>query len=275
MKHVVALSLLGCFSSYALQADEQIAVGEWQWSVAAGYGYMENPRAKAENVTTYLLPSVQYYGERFYLDNFTLGYSLYEGQHWLIDLQTRLNEDGFFFELDGLDNLLVSDIFSSRPVKNDNPFQKQPDYSDIKRHISYLAGLNISWVSAGTEVSLGYFQDISGVHHGAETQLRLRQRFPLHWGVLGIEFGVTHKNDKLVEYYYRLSPTEMANYRVRQDVGASINGHVKLVLNVPLTERWFVTGLVEYNQLGSGINRSLLIDKSAYWSAFTGVGYVF
>lgn len=275
MRSVVALIWLCWLSSYPLQADEQIAVGQWQWSVAAGYGYMENPRAKAKPVITYLLPSVQYYGERFYLDNFTLGYSLYEGQHWLLDVQSRLNEDGFFFQLDGLDHLLATDLFANRPIKGEHPGLKQPDYSNINRHISYLGGFNISWVTDSSEISLGYFQDISGVHHGAETQLRLRQRYPLQWGVAGIELGVTYKDNKLVRYYYQLTRSEMANYKVRQVVGNSVNSHVRLVLNAPLTKRWFLTGLVEYNLLGSGIHRSFLIDKTNYWSVFAGVGYAF
>ena len=275
MRSVVALIWLCWLGSYPLQADEKIAVGQWQWSIAAGYGYIENPRAKAEPVTTYLLPSVQYYGERFYLDNFTLGYSLYEGQHWLLDVQTRLNEDGFFFQLDGLDHLLATDLFSSRPIREDADSPRQPDYADINRNISYLGGLNASWLHGGTEVSLGYFHDISGVHQGSETQLRLRQRYPLSWGAVAVELGVTAKDSQLVNYYYRLTRAETGNRTVKQYTGSGINGHVRLVLNAPLTESWFFTGLLEYNRLGSGIHRSRLIDKTNYWSVFAGVGYAF
>ncbi len=99
-------------------ATETVPVNEFRLALALGYGRLDNPRVHAKPIETFLLPSWSYYSERFYLENFTLGYSLYESDNWLFDLQTKLNEDGFFFEFDGLNKLFLSDIIASPPTRD-------------------------------------------------------------------------------------------------------------------------------------------------------------
>ncbi len=224
--------------------DNQTATGQWQFSLAVGYGELENPLARQPNPASVLLPSWHYYDEKFYLDNFNLGYSLLESRDLEIDLQTRLNEDGLFFELNGLSRLLATDLFNRVPFRND---RQPPVYANIERKVSYLAGLQLNFPTPQATLSLGHFHDISGVHNGAESIVRLNRIFSIEQARLGLEVGWTRKNQTLVDYYYKLTPAELAFLTTRQHVRASQNYHVRMVLNLPIAAQWYWLLTAEHN----------------------------
>ncbi|QYJ78194.1 MipA/OmpV family protein [Shewanella acanthi] len=270
------LSVLLLGSSAKLQAKdvESVSPGDWQISLAAGYGALENPRAKVKNISTWVLPSWYYYGEDFYVENFTLGYSLYESNNFIVDLQTRFNEDGFFFEFDGLNKLLLSDILGYTPVKLPlNP--KAVKFEDIERNLSYLGGINATWVARYLDVSLGYYHDITGLHQGNEIQLRVKHSQRFQWGALGFEIGAIRKSDNLIGYYYDLTSEEQGPLRTNFEPKPTTNLHVRSVINVPLMEQVNFVGILEYTWLGQGITDSVLIDKDSYASGFVGISYAF
>ncbi|MDH1471572.1 MipA/OmpV family protein [Shewanella bicestrii] len=273
-KRFLLLALLS--QSAALQAKEieTVSAGDWQISLAAGYGALENPRAKVDNVNTWILPTWYYYGENFYVENFTLGYSLYESDNFIVDLQTRFNEDGFFYEFDGLNKLLLSDIVGYTPVKQPiNP--KVVKFEEIERNLSYLGGVNTTWVTPYLDVSLGYFHDITGVHQGNEIQLRLKRSQAFSWGALGLEVGAIRKSENLVSYYYKLTKEEQGPLRSKYQPSATINYHARTVVNVPIFDNVNFVGILEYTWLGQEITDSVLIDKSGYLSGFVGFSYDF
>ncbi|MCE9776424.1 MipA/OmpV family protein [Shewanella algae] len=259
-------------------AMETIPVDEFRLALALGYGRLDNPRVHAKPIETFLLPSWSYYSERFYLENFTLGYSLYESDNWLFDLQTKLNEDGFFFEFDGLNKLFLSDIIGFSPYKgqvirpNGN---SEPILDEIQRHISYLGGVSVTWVTPYTDINLGLFQDISGVHDGNELQLRLKKSLLYSWGALGLELGAIRKSESLVRYYYQLTPEESGPLRLSYTPSASINYHARLLVNLPLWQDINLVMVTEYTWLDSGITNSPMIDKDGYLSGFIGLSYRF
>ncbi|MGL5396531.1 MAG: MipA/OmpV family protein, partial [Shewanella sp.] len=74
-KRFLLLVLLSWCTTLQAKEIETVSAGDWQISLAAGYGALENPRAKVENINTWILPTWYYYGENFYVENFTLGYS--------------------------------------------------------------------------------------------------------------------------------------------------------------------------------------------------------
>ncbi|MCC5452262.1 MipA/OmpV family protein [Rheinheimera sp. UJ51] len=252
-----------------------VPVGEWQVAVALGYGYVENPRAHAEPIKTYVLPSVLYYGERFYLENFTLGYSLFENEQLFVDIQSRLNEDGLFFELDGIGNLLVTDLFGITNGKTPGRPSRPINYAAIERKVSYLLGSQLTWQSAVGDMTAGAYTDISGVHNGYELHLRYKYVFDWYDVSWGLELGLTQKSRELVSYYYYLTDAELQTARTSYQPRDTLNSHIRWVANKTLNAHWTLISLLEYNHLGHGISQSPLIEKSDYLSAFVGVSYSF
>ncbi len=266
--------LLSWCTTLQAKEIETVSAGDWQISLAAGYGALENPRAKVENINTWILPTWYYYGENFYVENFTLGYSLYESESFIVDLQTRFNEDGFFYEFDGLNKLLLSDILGYTPVKQPiNP--KVVKFEEIERNLSYLGGLNATWVTPYLDISLGYFHDITGVHQGNEIQLRLKRSQAFSWGALGFEIGAIRKSENLVGYYYQLTKEEEGPLRTKYQPSAAINYHARSVVNVPIFDSVNFVAILEYTWLGQEITDSVLIDKAGYISGFVGISYDF
>lgn len=280
MKYIRSIALttllltICCWTKRAA-AEDYVDINQWQFAVAVGYGQVDNPRSNAKPITTYVLPSVQYYGERFYLDNFTLGYSLFENDTFLFDLQSRLNEDGLFFELDGISKLLVTDLFGIDTGKGPGRPGRPINYAAIERNVSYLAGGNFTWISPIGDISLGAYQDVTGVHHGNEWHLRYKYTTDLFNIAWGVEFGITQKSYNLVKYYYYLRDDELQTARTKYKPHTALNGHLKLVANKRLAEHWTLISLVEYDHLGSGIADSPLIEKNHYLSGFIGVSYAF
>lgn len=253
---------------------EIITTGDLHVALALGYGGLENPRAHAKAIKTYVLPTWSYYGERFYVENFTLGYSLYESDSLQLDIQTQLNDDGIFFEFDGLNKLFMGDILGITPIKQ--PInEKYPSFDEIERNISYLGGINITWLTELSDISLGYFHDITGVHQGNEIQLRLKRSFEYTWGALGFMGGTVRKNQNILNYYYQLTPEERGPINSHYYPSATLNYYAKAVVNVPLGENVNFVGILEYTWLGQAITDSIMIDKDSYVSGFIGISYGF
>ncbi|QYJ89269.1 MipA/OmpV family protein [Shewanella halotolerans] len=278
MKYLLSgLIFLTVFFLYEARAEEQIddiTTGEFHFTLALGYGGIENPRAKSDDITTYALPSWSYYDDRFYVENFTLGYSLYESDSLLVDLQTRLNEDGFFFELDGWNKVFLSDILGFKPNKQPIFGPAIPEVP-IERNISYLGGLSTTWLTPYSDFTLGYFHDISGVHQGNEIHLKAKKSMAFSWGALGFEVGAIRKSSQLISYYYHFTEEELGRSRVQQPQSAAINYHTSGVVNVPLWQDINFVAIITYTWLGDEITKNLMIEKDGYLSGFIGVSYAF
>jgi len=101
-RHWLFLAFI-CFS-VSLQADECevtsdvcIATDSWQASIALGGGAIRNPLNGGSTIPLFLLPSVSYYGEQFYLENTELGYTLSESQNYAFSLTAGLNSEAAYF----------------------------------------------------------------------------------------------------------------------------------------------------------------------------------
>lgn len=259
----------------ATPATQLADVGEWHLSVALGYGYIENPRVQSDGANTYLLPSVSYYGERFYLENTTLGYSLYEGERVLLDLQSKLNEDAFHFEIDGLKNVLLSEVLGYAPIAATGPLEPKQPRTDVSRRLSYMAGLHALMPTRFGNLSFGAYQDITSVHNGHELQAKFNRTFTFEHWAFAVEAGLTYKSNELLNYYYAVMPSDRDHYQRHYADDNRLSHHLRLITKVPLSERWNAVAVVEYNGLAEAIQRSRLIEERSYLGAFFGFSYDF
>ncbi|MDN7125686.1 MipA/OmpV family protein [Pseudidiomarina sp. 1APP75-32.1] len=276
--YMALLLLLTMKSSSALATDktdpQQVLANQWHVSLAVGYGYVDVPRAGKKPVKTYLLPSISYYGEKFYLENFTMGYSLYEGDIFMLDLQTKLNDDVIFFELDGFENLFASDLLGFTPNRGGAGPTASPIIS-IERSVSYLGGVNALWTTPAGDLSLGGFNDISNIHNGHEAHLRLTDTFRYQMFAWAFELGATYKSKETVSYYYELRPDEIGTIHTGYNARAGVNYHARALFDYPLSDHWSAIAVVEYNRLASNIADSPFLNDNEYWGGFVGVNYRF
>ncbi|WP_251357968.1 MipA/OmpV family protein [Kangiella sp. TOML190] len=250
---------------------DQVAVGEWNFSLSLGYGQVESLITGVDDFDLYLLPNISYYGEKFYLENTTLGYSLFEQENFYIDLVGRLNEDGVYFKLD--DFGVFSALGVPPPGRGPNP----PQPEDVDRHLSYLAGLELNYQIAGFDLRTGYYHDISGVHHGYELDLSVARYFTIseHWSWY-LAASATHKSKKLLNYYYGLDEDEsLTSFFSYSPNSSGTNYYLTLSTEYMINDDWSWHGFVKRNYLADEIQDSLIIERKHIDTYFLGVKYRF
>ncbi|MDR7122793.1 MipA/OmpV family protein [Rheinheimera soli] len=276
MKLFLTFILVMALHSGKLLADTpQTAAGEWSISLSAGAGKVTTPLSNRDDLQGYLLPAVSYYGERFFIENSFIGYTLFEKQNWYLDLTGSLNDDGFFFELDGINQFGWWDALGMDGGFNSGDGIEKPVYKDIKRNLSYMAGLSFTWLTDLVEVRLSSLADISGVHHGKEHHLSFRKSY--HWQKWQFRWhlGTLYKNKKITNYYYNLRPDELGNNPSWFGLPGGLNYFYGVTLSYQLNPQWAVQAFWQKNQLDQDLLRSPLLRSDHYYSRFIGVRYSF
>ncbi|MGS0497747.1 MipA/OmpV family protein [Pseudoalteromonas sp. S1727] len=279
MMRLLGLLCFVCVSASAqndLKQQQLIKKSTLHASITLGYGGIQNPVASSKNITSVILPNFAYYGDRWYVDNFALGYSLIESERYYIDIAGRFNDDGFFFKLDGIDKLFATSIVSDNPKVPTRPSAPTTSLTPIERDLSYLAGLSSGLkLFADSWLELAVLQDITGVHNGHEVQLNGYQSFSVLGGVLGIEAGVNYKSSELIKYYYTIAPTEALSRLTKYELQSALNYHLKMAYEYPISEQLSFDMKLKYTWLDSELANNPIINENGYFSGFMGVTYHF
>lgn len=281
---MVKLLAVVCFISIGANAatkdiaeqQQLIKKSTFHASVSIGFGGIENPVAQSENFVTPILPHLAYYGDKWYFDDFSLGYSLLESDSYYIDIAGRFNNDGFYFELDGIDKLFAT--FNADGSNKGAVRAIYPEYllTPIERDLSYLAGVSGSMeVIDNVWVELAALNDVTGVHNGHEFQLNAHRDMRFNGGHLGFGVGVDYKSKKLIDYYYEVRDGE-ANTRLPEyELESSINYHMIVNYKHSLTQKWNLDINIKHTWLDSDLYYAAMIGKHTFFSGFAGVTYTF
>ncbi|PHI36317.1 hypothetical protein CBQ28_15020 [Pseudoalteromonas sp. GCY] len=257
--------------SQSLNAESEMYVGvdTYEASLVVGYGGIENPLLGAEHFSSIFLPHFAYYGDRWYVDDFSLGYSLYQDKSIYIDLVATFNEDGFFFELDGVDKLFTTSLIRDIP----RPNKPQPsEQTAIKRNLSYESGVAFGYAAKDWGIELTTLHDVSGVHNSFENKLIAYHIQSLYDGAFTLEIGATYKDRDLIAYYYRLKPHETVT-KTQHDLPNehAINYHIKLEYQYPINQRYHLMFSISNTWIDRDLSDTAMFDRARYVSGFTGI----
>lgn len=90
------------------QRDSECAeIGRWEVSVGLGLGQRSNPIIDGDDIPILVLPKISYYGKRFFLENFTLGYTLLEPEGHQLNAVLTPSFDQMYFNDLSLGNFSV------------------------------------------------------------------------------------------------------------------------------------------------------------------------
>lgn len=248
----------------------------WQLSLALGQGKVSTPLAARDDIEGNIVPGISYYGERFYLENTHLGYTLLEHEQGYVDLVGELNDDGMFFELDGVNNFGWWDALGIGRTDN-TEFQYPPNYyQDIERHLSYLGGVSGTLVWQDSSFRAAYLRDISGVHHGEVMRLSLRQdlAFGEHL-TLRLQAIAERKDQRLLNYYYNVRPYELNDAPSWFTLKAAWNFSYGASMNYQLDPNWSLLVHWQHHQLDTDLQLTPLLRRLDYQSKFVGLRYLF
>lgn len=246
-------------------------VSQWELSLAVGRGQMQSPLSDGGDIQLGVLPSIKYYGERFYLENTSLGFSLYESPRLAVDLAGRLNTDGLFFPGSGSNYLIQGMAAMGKLLDvNENPWG---ELEPPRRRLSYLGGFALRWLGP-VNISLGAYRDVTGVHGGDEIPLAVGKQLRIGNFEAGLELGATYQSNALVDYYYGADmqswePAPLSIYRA----GAALNQHVKLEGRFGVTDKISVVAAGRLEHLDDKIAQSPFVVRSEIHSFFVGLQY--
>ncbi|MER2491436.1 MipA/OmpV family protein [Catenovulum sediminis] len=315
------VGILFCFLASTVLAEQNqvlhsqsvVPVDRWQISVSVGIGKKSNPLFDGDDLPLLIIPSVYYYGERFYFDNGDIGYSFYEDNHFSLTAVARLNEEYAHF-IDGHPaNFLVAttvgvsvapetevplDAVPAVPSTGDGmtddggdpqPSQPQqpsfgPDQREVKFHRQNLAdkkwsvdaGLQFYYfVNQQNRLRLRYLTDVSSVHSGSNVNIEYSYLWQQNNWAVRNSIGADWLSSEVSQYYYGIGQRDTQQQQYWYHPSASWLPYLRINPNYKINDAWKAVFLLEYQSLSKALKNSPVVEDNARTTLFFGVNYAF
>jgi MipA family protein len=234
-----------------------VAVGHWNLSIALGAGVRTNPLVDSRSLPLVVIPHVSYYGERFFLDDLDVGFTIADGAHSTLSLIASPGYDRVFFYRSDWQNIFVGGLAgyaAASPATEEN-VSRSPQ-------VTYLAGPEWTFKYSGISGQLDVLREITGRNHGDEVRAALGIPLVQERGSLSANVGLTWKSAAIVNYYYGAPGIYTG--------GAALNPFLKLSYSRPLSKKWEFVALAEYERLGAAIAQSPIVAEHYVATVFVG-----
>lgn len=249
-------------TSCKIPSADCVVVGEWNISLGLGLGQRSNPVQDNSDIPLVVVPQISYYGQRFFLENLELGYTLYESDAHALSLVAAPGYDRVFFYRNDLQNILADIPLS---VAGGDPRAAPPEVTLRTRHTTYMAGPEWTFDYGPMIGQVTALYEVTGRHKGYEVRAAVATPIIQSRDSLVFSTGITWKSDRLVKYYYGAEPL--------YDPGSALNPFVKLAYTRPLSPRWTFGASVHYELLGNAVADSPIIVEGQVTTVFAGFMY--
>lgn len=260
--------------SVTYQSEDYIDSGSWEFELYLGSFHATSPVNTDNDINLYVLPKIRYYGDRFYFENTTLGFSLIENEKWTFDLISQFNLDAVNFETNNKKKFNFLRFLPAGTLIM-VPFETEiPPIKD--RKFSYMGGFKAQYeFTPNWFIGIDLTRDISSVHDGK--QAHLITGFKESAGPYSIytEIGFDFKDSKLSDYYYGLHESDIGPviYQPYKINKWTINPYLTLNIERKINQHFSAYFYLKMQQFDSKITKSILMsEKETYWS-FIGVKY--
>lgn len=263
-------------------SNDCVAVGHWNFSVSLGAGIRTNPVVHEADIPLVVIPQVSYYGKRVFLDNLDLGVTLAEGSTNTLSLIASPGYDRVFFYRSDLQNIFVGGLPTAYAEPSNGTgstnvaqsgsgataaYKTTQAFASRPRQVTYLAGPEWTFDYGHVTGQLDLLHEITGQNHGDEIRAALAVPLRQSRNSLTLSLGLTWKSAAIVNYYYGAPHV--------YDAGAALDPFVKLGYVRPLTGKWRLTALAQYERLGSAIADSPIVSARYVATVFAGTTYQF
>lgn len=253
-----------------------VPVGEWQLSFSLGYGVRTNPVIGQADIPFILVPNLSYYGERFFLENYEVGYTLLDGEtHQMNALLFTPGFEQAFFSRWNISNFdLANDAFSASSPPDD----KVSDIEMVKLHKRRTAGLSgfeYSYITPKFVWQTQLLQDVTKVHNGQKLRTALSRSWQIRQQKIGVTLGATWQSSKLIDYYYGVRPNEAPSPELAYSAPASTSLYLKAEWEKRINKHWGLRSVTSYRWLGSGVTNSPIIEEDGVFTFYVAGVYHF
>lgn len=262
-------------------------VGRWEFSVAIGAGARSNPLVEGDAQPLVLVPQFSWYGERLFVDNFELGFTLLDRPRHMLNLLLTPGFDKFFFDDGpGFGNFILEDgslvsgdgDSAGAPEVDPTPAQKMAQVDPKKideRRLAVMAGLEYGLYLEQWLLSAQLLGDATGVHNGKELRLALGWQGKLGDNTLSASVGAVWQSRQLLDYYYGLDQHEVNNQDLLFRGESDWSPVVKVQWRRRLSESWSFYSTLHYKRFGSHTADSPLLEDDYVVTGFIGGIYHF
>lgn len=282
MRHLLLLLLAvpcgiaAAQSNCTAEAADCAVVGRWNLSVSLGYGHRSNPIVDGRDIPLIVLPSISYYGKRFFLQNLEFGYTVVESDTQTLSLIAAPGYDRVFFYRNDPQNFLINPMpvtlppSSSPPGPTPAPPPPPTESEQILAHnrdFTYLAGPEWTFGFGRVIGQLNALYEFTGEHGGVEVRGALALPLIDATSKVVATAGFTWKSAALVTYYYGDDELYAAD--------AAMTPFAKLSYAYAIDDHWSLNAFAHYEWLGAAIADSPIVVEDRVLTTFAGVTYSF
>ena len=262
---------------------------QFHFSLAMGAGFRSNPLHGGHNMPLWLMPDLAYYGQHWFFDNGTLGYSWVLSPEVTLSLVSRFNEEQGYFR-----RASFSNVFTSQRIADDGlagPVQKNEISESVrvvdigqvsKRPWALDGGLQLDWQKAQWQVRANWWHDVSNEYQGSHAKVSVAYHLSHVTGDWGFSSALAWKSARLLDTYYGISFDDGGSPDV---ASAGFQPEVGVHWSYELDKNWALLSLFRYRWLNIDlknaedpsvdIQQSPLLAEAFVRSWFIGVSYRF
>ncbi|WP_111978165.1 MipA/OmpV family protein [Algibacillus agarilyticus] len=310
------LSVLMIAQANASQSDSSCTVasyiddlcvedGQFELSVALGYGRKQNPYQYRDDIPLVVLADFNFYYGNWFIDNGTVGYSFRDTPHSSFNVIANLADDSAYFHQWHLSNVTTSQSVSTpdetqspdvgEPVEDDlsppasgggftPPINKgdsidQPTVTplmlDIERKIAINMGVEYNRFYEHGAYHIRLTHDVSGVHKGYG--LAAEASYPWAFTHLKLisKLGLHYKSDNWLDYYYGINDDETNDPRYVYQAAGGFSAFAEMTAIYPINSNWSLISNFKIERLSQDVVDSPLVNRKSLTKWFTGVSYHF
>ncbi len=251
----------------------------WRFGVALGYGRRTNPLIQSQEIPVVVDIDFAWFGERWFFDNFDLGFELFDHPRCTTNIVARLNSDlvcfgktntryvNFSIGANGTQGAVATPPGTDSSV----PLELKVPHRDFAVELGVETWLDGSWGQA----TLRAFHDASSTHDGYEISADYSYRWHRGRFVLAPSLGAAYKSARLNDYYWGVHADEvrptLQGYRV--DAGIGLQAGVRATYYLTKSVRLALSA--NYERLPDSVASSPIVARPYVAGYFGGLAWQF
>jgi len=252
----------------------------WRFGVGLGYGQRTNPLIQSEDIPVVVDLDIAWFGERWFFDNFDLGFALVDNSRFTTNVVARLNSDRAFFGKTNTRYVNFTVTAGGEQVPMPPPSSQGAVDAAVELKVpdrDYAVELGLEMLLDGEwgHATLRAFHDVSNTHEGYEISADYSYRWVRGRFSIAPSVGVAYKSAELSDYYWGVHADEATDALPEYHAGAGVNFEGGLVTNYYLTRHLRFALSVNYERLADEIAASPLAEDDYVVAYFSGFAWTF
>ncbi len=252
----------------------------WRFGLGLGYGERTNPLIQSEDIPVVVDVDIAWFGERWFFDNFDLGFELFDRPSFTTNIVARVNSDRAFFSKTNTKYINFSYLAGGvqGPARDpgtgalvDEPVKFKPP----KRDYAIEAGIEMLMDGEWGMAALRAFHDVSGTHHGYELSADYGFRWVRGRWSVSPSAGVSYKSAALSDYYWGVHEDEASFLLPAYQVDGGIGWEAGVRTSYYLNKSVRVAVSANYERLQHNVALSPLVEDDHVLGYFAGFAWQF